>query len=87
MSQAAPSQSYEVHLTDDIATELGVDSPVETDRIDYYDSGIWVADAAGRVFYPYRHVLAIREVTAAGAAESAAGTGVQSGSTPEEPEP
>lgn len=61
MTQSTRQQTYEVHLASDVAEDLGVDSPVETDHIDYYDSGIWVAVEAGRDFYPYGHVLAIRE--------------------------
>lgn len=50
-----------VHLRSAVADELDVDSPLEADAIDYYDSGIWVTHAAGRDFFPYDQLLAIRE--------------------------
>lgn len=53
--------SFEVHLAGAVAEALDVASPVETDRIDYYDSGIWVDGPEGRSFYPWTNVLAIRE--------------------------
>jgi hypothetical protein len=52
---------YEVHLATDAVKQLDVSSPVETDRIDYYDSGLWVGRPDGRDFFPYHQVLTIRE--------------------------
>lgn len=53
--------AYEVHLTDAVAEQLEVDSPVTTDHVDFYDSGLWVGTRDGRDFYPYEHVLTVRE--------------------------
>lgn len=64
MSTEPTSKVYHVHLADDVATALDLPSPIETDRIDYYDAGIWVTTEAGRDFFPYEHVLTIRERSA-----------------------
>lgn len=56
--------TYEVHLTQAVAEQLEVDSPVTTDRVDFYDSGLWVGTPDGRDFYPYEHVLTVRERSA-----------------------
>jgi len=61
MAPANPRHTYEVHLDEAVASALGIDSPVETGHIDYYDAGFWVDLPQGRDFYPYRHVLTIRE--------------------------
>jgi hypothetical protein len=61
MAEETQRHSYHVHLKADVAEKLGVDSPVETEQIDYYDSGLWVARGEGRDFYPYDTVLTIRE--------------------------
>lgn len=61
MSTQTGELTYEVVIASDVADELGVDSPVETDHIDYYENGLWVTTAEGRDFYPYDHVLTIRE--------------------------
>jgi hypothetical protein len=77
MAKQTQRHSYEVHLTADIVEELGIDSPISTDRIDYYDSGLWVTHQEGRDFYPYDHVLTIHERSSvqetAGTAASAQG--------------
>lgn len=65
MAQPSTTQVYEVYLAADVADELGVETPVETEHIDYYDAGIWVTTDSGREFYPYEHVLTIRERPAA----------------------
>ncbi|MDZ7701589.1 MAG: hypothetical protein U5J98_05705 [Halobacteriales archaeon] len=61
MSNEPTTHRYEVHLEAAVAEELGVESPVETERIDYYDSGCWLATEEGRDFVPYDRLLAIRE--------------------------
>lgn len=61
MSTQTTQFTYEVVLWSDVAAALGVESPVETEHIDYYDAGLWVTTAVGRDFYPYDHVLTIRE--------------------------
>ena len=53
--------TYTVHLRD----ESGVVEPVETARIDYYDSGLWVHVDGGRDFYPYDRIDVIEEREAA----------------------
>jgi hypothetical protein len=53
--------SYEVHLTSDATGSVGVEPPVRTDRLDFYDSGVWAHTADGRDFFPYEHVQVIRE--------------------------
>lgn len=63
MSTDPSTQVYHVHLADDVAASLDLASPIETDRIDYYDAGIWVWTDEGRDFFPYEHVLTIRERT------------------------
>jgi hypothetical protein len=66
MSDQTQHHSYHVHLKANVAEELGVDSPVETERIDYYDSGLWVSRDEGRDFYPYENVLTVHERPASG---------------------
>jgi|GEM_PF-6018055 len=61
MANQTERHSYTVHLRADVADELGVESPISTDRIDYYDSGLWVTRESGRDFYPYGHILTIQE--------------------------
>jgi hypothetical protein len=61
MAPADHSELYAVYLRESISSELDVESPIETDYIDFYDSGIWVARDEGRAFYPYEHVLTIHE--------------------------
>lgn len=73
MSTEPATQVYHVHLAEDVAAALDLASPIETDRIDYYDSGVWVSTDEGRDFFPYEHVLTIRERTAPEAV--VAGTG------------
>lgn len=54
--------SYEVHLTSDATGgSADVESPVRTDRIDFYDSGVWVDQQPGRDFYPYSKIQVIRQ--------------------------
>lgn len=65
MSNEPTTKRFEVHLASAVADELGLESPVETDRIDYYDSGCWLATEGGRDFVPYGRLLAIREQPAA----------------------
>ena len=59
--------TYTVYLRD----ESGVAEPVETSRIDYYDSGLWVHVDGGRDFYPYDRIEVIEEREAAPAAATA----------------
>lgn len=61
MTSEPTTRVYHVHLSDDVAAALDLTSPIETDRIDYYDAGIWVGTDDGRDFFPYEHVLTIRE--------------------------
>lgn len=73
MARQTQRHSYEVHLKEDVVDELGITSPVETGRIDYYDSGLWVTTQDGRDFYTYQHVLTLRErpqATEAGSSEA-----------------
>lgn len=63
MSTDPSTQIYHVHLADDVAASLDLATPIETEHIDYYESGIWVSTADGRDFFPYEHVLTIRERT------------------------
>lgn len=58
--------TYEVHLRTAELPDTGMTSPVETDRIDFYDTGIWVTrEDNERVFFPWDRVDMIREVPAA----------------------
>lgn len=50
--------TYEVYLSESERT----DSPVRSDRLDFYDSGVWVQVDEGREFYPYGRIRKIREV-------------------------
>jgi len=74
--------TYEVHLAADVADQLDVDSPLRTDRIDYYDSGFWITRPEGRDFFPYGEVLTIRERTGTTAEEEAEEPGEVEGSEP-----
>jgi hypothetical protein len=65
MASEDHGELYAVYLRESISSELDVESPIETDYIDFYDSGIWVARDEGRAFYPYQHVLTIHEGEAA----------------------
>jgi hypothetical protein len=69
-------RTYEVHLTEELSAD--VTSPVTTDRLDFYDSGVWAHGDAGRDFFPYERVAVIRELPAqadeAAAAETAEST-------------
>lgn len=69
----AAAPTFEVYLRTSELPDTGVTSPVETDRLDYYDTGIWVTrDDGGRVFFPWDRVDMIREVPAAPTEEAAA---------------
>lgn len=61
-----PQHTYEVHLTSDATGTADVESPVRTDRLDFYDSGVWAHTDDGRDFHPYEHVQVIRERPADG---------------------
>jgi hypothetical protein len=50
---------YRVRLT--AATSDGDGGSIETERIDYYDSGVWVTVDTGRDFYPYERIAVIEE--------------------------
>ena len=57
--------TYEVHLRTAELPDAGITSPVETDRLDFYDTGIWVSREDGhRDFFPWDRVDLIREVPA-----------------------
>lgn len=64
MSTQSSGLTYEVVVEGDVADELGLDAPIETDHIDYYDTGIWLSLERERVFVPFRTVAAIRELPA-----------------------
>ena len=53
--------TFEVYLKDASTGE----SPVTSDHLDFYDSGVWVQLYAAREFYPYEQVAKIREVDSA----------------------
>lgn len=59
----APGPTFEVYLEDD-PTGPDLESPVVTDHIDYYETGIWLSLERERVFVPFRTVEAIRELPA-----------------------
>ena len=50
---------YTIHLKADPSTRDSL--PIETERIDYYDSGLWVHVDEGRDFYPYERIEVIQE--------------------------
>ena len=50
--------TFEVHLADASADE----APVTSERLDFYDSRVWVQLEAAREFYPYERIAKIREV-------------------------
>ena len=54
------STTYRIHLREESPDE-DVKSPLTTDRIDYYDSGIWVHREEDRLFLPYHQIQLIRE--------------------------
>ena len=74
MTAQTSGLTYHVHLASELVDELDVESPVETDHIDYYDTGLWVSHESGRDFYPYHQVLTIHERPAAERTGSGAGT-------------
>jgi hypothetical protein len=41
-----------------------VESPIESEQMDFFDSGVWAYTERGREFYPYERVQVIREVDA-----------------------
>ena len=55
--------TYAVHLRSETT---GLDSPLETNRIDFFDAGIWVFRSDERLFLPYHQVELIREQRADG---------------------
>ncbi|MFB6121879.1 MAG: hypothetical protein ABEJ78_00265 [Haloferacaceae archaeon] len=62
MSESGPT--YVVYLTAaTVADEPTVESPISTDHIDFYDSGVWVSRDVGRDFFPYERIRLIREGT------------------------
>ncbi|MFB6183996.1 MAG: hypothetical protein ABEI96_05520 [Haloarculaceae archaeon] len=66
---------YEIHLVEGTGD---VPATVTTERLDYYDSGVWTAlDESGtREFFPYHRITFIRETTESETAGSAgSGTG------------
>ncbi len=52
--------TYRVYLRE-ASPHPSVTSPVETDHIEYYDSGVWLDRAGGRVFLPYHQIQLIAE--------------------------
>ena len=63
-----PGKTFEVHLVEG-------ESPVETEYVDFYDSGVWVDLEEGREFYPYERVAKVVELP--GSEGEADPTGVQ----------
>lgn len=56
---------YVVYLRETDIPGVEISSPVETDRLEFYDTGIWAArEDGGRDFFPWERVALIREVTA-----------------------
>ena len=51
--------TYRVHLRTDADTDL--ESPLETDRIDFFDAGVWVYRPGERLFVPYHQIAHISE--------------------------
>lgn len=74
---------YRVRLT--AAASDGDGGTVETERIDYYDSGIWVTVGGGRDFYPYERIAVIEERPAAAfeSVDEAAADGEAGGDEPD----
>lgn len=52
--------TYRVYLRE-ASPHPAVTSPVETDHIEYYDSGVWLDRSGGRVFLPYHQIQLIAE--------------------------
>ena len=52
--------TYTVYLREQ-SPNPEVTSPLATDRIDYYDAGIWVHREEDRLFLPYHQIQLIRE--------------------------
>jgi hypothetical protein len=48
-------KSFEVHLVEG-------ESAVDTEYVDFYDSGVWVDLKEGREFYPYEQVAKVVEI-------------------------
>lgn len=51
---------YEVYLLED-DSGADVESPVRGQRLDFFDSGVWVERESGRDFFPYERVQVVRE--------------------------
>lgn len=51
---------YHVYVED--IGDAAVDSPIESEQMDFFDSGVWAYTERGREFYPYERVQLIREV-------------------------
>ena len=61
----AAEPTYAVYLRETDFPGVEVSSPVETDRLEFYDTGIWATrEDGGRDFFPWERVALIREVTA-----------------------
>ncbi|MFB6153307.1 MAG: hypothetical protein ABEJ27_03550 [Halodesulfurarchaeum sp.] len=56
----ADAPVYQVYLRPDVDVP-GVESPVHTKRIDFYDAGVWVMGDDERLFLPYHRIQVIRE--------------------------
>ncbi|MFB6266429.1 MAG: hypothetical protein ABEI31_02115 [Halodesulfurarchaeum sp.] len=56
----ADAPVYQVYLRPDVDVP-GVESPVQTKRIDFYDAGVWVMRGDERLFLPYHRIQAIEE--------------------------
>lgn len=52
---------YQVYLHED-DPDAGVESPVTGNRVDFFDSGVWIQRAEhNRDFFPYEMVTVVRE--------------------------
>ncbi|PSP86431.1 hypothetical protein BRC83_00700 [Halobacteriales archaeon QS_1_68_17] len=58
-------ERYVVYFRDRVA---GIDPPLRTDSVEFYDSGVRVTREGGRDFFPYEVIGRIRERTAGGGA-------------------
>jgi hypothetical protein len=58
-------ERYVVYFRDRVA---GIDPPIRTDSVEFYDSGVWVAREGGQEFFAYEVFGRIRRRTAGGRA-------------------
>lgn len=59
-----PESNYSVYLVQRHGDQGGkreVTSPVSGNRLDFYDTGVWLDRETGRNFFPYEQIRTIRE--------------------------